>query len=121
MPIGTQFPYPNVLQLSRLSAKNQKLLNLGNNTYLLQYFTGISQAEYDGRNSEENPYEGPLDETEQRIIIFAGEKQISKELPGITGSLILPLPGNKILVQERENTEIEEEFTRFSIYQLQSN
>ncbi|TXE12446.1 hypothetical protein [Algoriphagus aquimarinus] len=121
VPIGTQFPDPNVLQLSRLSARNQKLLNFGDNTYLLQYFTGISQAEYDGRNSEENPYVGPLDETEQRIIIFEGEKQISKELPGITGSLILPLPGNKILVQERENTEIEEEFTRFSIYQLQSN
>lgn len=121
VPIGTQFPDPNVLQLSRLSARNQKLLNLGDNIYALQYFTGISQAEYDSRNSEDEHYIGQFDETEQRILIFKNGKQASKELVGINGSLILSLPDNKILVQERETTEFEEEFTRFTIYQLQTN
>ncbi|MEB2777013.1 hypothetical protein SYJ56_16975 [Algoriphagus sp. D3-2-R+10] len=121
IPIGTSFSDEKAMQLGRLSAKNQKLFNLGNETYILQYFTGISQAEYDSRNSEENPYLGQFDEAEQRILIFKNGKQIQHELSGIDGSLILPLPDNKILVQERENMEIEEEFTRFSIYQLQTN
>jgi hypothetical protein len=95
-------------------------LNLGKNTYALQYFTGISQAEYDSRNSEENPYVGQFDKSEQRILIFKEGKQTPNELAGIKGSLILSLPGYKILVQEPENLEIEEEFTRFSIYQLQT-
>lgn len=120
VPIETQFSDERAIQLSRLSAKNQKILNLGNHTYALQYFTGISQAEYDSRNSEENPYVGQLDESEQRILIFKEGQQTPNELAGIKGSLILSLPGYKILVQEPENLEIEEEFTRFSIYQLQT-
>lgn len=43
------------------------------------------------------------------------------ELPGIEGNIITSLPGNRILVQELENQEKEEEFTRFLIYQLQTN
>lgn len=121
LPIGTPFSDERVVALNRLSARNQKLFNLGNNTYALQYFTGISQAEHDSRNSEEDPYLGRFDTEEQRILIFKDGKQIPQELPGIDGSLIISLPDSKILVQERENSEIEEEFTRFSIYQLQTN
>ncbi|PZX48913.1 hypothetical protein [Algoriphagus chordae] len=121
VPIGTPFSDENALTLSRLGARNQKLFNLGNYTYVLQYFTGITQAEYDSRNSEEDPYVGRFDESEQRILIFKEGKQASTELSGIDGSLVLSLPDNKFLVQERENSEIEEEVTRFSIYQLQIN
>ncbi|MDR7130441.1 hypothetical protein J2X69_002791 [Algoriphagus sp. 4150] len=121
LPIGTSFSDERTIVLNKLSARNQKLLNLGDKTYLLQYFTGISQAEYDSRNSEEAPYIGRFDTSEQRILIFKNGKQIPHELSGIDGSLIISLPDSKILVQEPENSELEEEFTRFSIYQLQPN
>ncbi|WP_339757677.1 hypothetical protein [Algoriphagus aquimarinus] len=120
VPIGTPFSDENVLVLNRLAARNQKLLKLDGNTYVLRYFTGISQSEYDSRNTEEKPYIGQFDESEQRIVIFKNDKQISTELAGIKGSLILALPKNRILVQESENPDFEEEFTRFSIYQLKN-
>lgn len=118
VPVGTTFSDESAKALSRLSARNQKLFNLGNTLYVLQYFTGISQAEFDNRHTEEKPYVGKFDRKEQRILIFQNGKQVPQELTGIEGSLVLSLPDNKILVQERENSEIEEEFTRFSIYQL---
>ncbi|SFT64949.1 hypothetical protein SAMN04489724_1407 [Algoriphagus locisalis] len=121
LPIGTPFSDERAITLNKLSARNQKLFSFGDNTYLLQYFTGISQAEYESRNSEEDPYVGQFDENEQRILIFKDGKQLTHELPGIKSSLKFTLPDNKILVQEPENSDIEEEFTRFSIYQLQKN
>ena len=120
LPIGTPFSDEKAIALNRLSARNQKLFNMGDNIYLLQYFTGISQAEFDSRNSEEDPYVGQFDENEQRVVIFKEEKQHSKELKGIKGSIKFTLPNNKLLVQDPENSDIEEEFTRFSIYQLQT-
>lgn len=121
VPVETAFSDERSIQLGRLSARNQKLFNFGDHTYLLQYFTGISQSEYDSRTSEEDPYLGRFDKNEQRIVIFKNDKQVQNELQGISGSIILSLPDQKILVQESENPEIEEEFTRFSIYQLQFN
>lgn len=121
VPIGTPFSDESTLPLRRLSAKNQKLLNLGNGIYALQYFTGINEAEFESRNSEDQPYSGSLDASEQRILIFKDGKQTTVELPGINGFLIAALPGNRLLVQEPENQEIEEEFTKFSIYELTTN
>ncbi|MFC5626904.1 hypothetical protein [Algoriphagus winogradskyi] len=121
VPVETAFSDERAIALGRLSARNQKLFNMGDHTYLLQYFTGISQSEYDSRTTEEEPYLGRFDNNEQRIVIFKNGKQVSKELLGINGTIVLSLPGQKLLVQEPENSEIEEEFTRFSIYQLQSN
>ncbi|WPR74257.1 hypothetical protein [Algoriphagus sp. NG3] len=120
IPIGSNPSDNNQNEIGRLSAHNQKLFDLGDELYLLQYFTGISQAEYESRHTEEKPYVGKFDPQEQRILLFKNGKQLSPELNALDGSLILSLPDNKILVQERENTEIEEEFTRFYIYQLQT-
>ncbi|MCE7055652.1 hypothetical protein LZF95_13275 [Algoriphagus sp. AGSA1] len=120
IPLGSNPSDNNQDELGRLSAHNQKLFDMSDGFYLLQYFTGISQAEYDSRHTEEKPYVGKFDPQEQRIILFKNGKQLSPELDALDGSLIISLPDNKILVQERENTEIEEEFTRFYIYQLQT-
>ncbi len=121
VPIGTAFSDEITLPLKRLSARNQKLLNLGNGIYILQYFTGITEAEFENRNTEDEPYSASLDASEQRILIFKDGNQIKVEFPGINGFLITSLPGNRILVQEPENREVEEEFTKFSIYQLTTN
>ena len=110
----------STLPSKRLAAKNQKLVNLGNGIYLLQYFTGITEAEFEARNSEDDPYNGQFDTEEQRLIVFKNGTQVGSELPAIKGNIILTLPNQKILVQEPENSEIEEEFTRFSIYELQN-
>ncbi|MEN2281103.1 hypothetical protein AAGF08_03125 [Algoriphagus sp. SE2] len=121
VPIGTRISEEIVLPLRRLAAKNQKLMNLGDGIYLLQYFTGITEAEFENRNSEDEPYSASLDTSEQRILIFKDGKQLNLELPGLDGLLITSLPGKRLLVQEPENKEVEEEFTKFSIYQLTTN
>ncbi|MBB6327478.1 hypothetical protein FHS59_003121 [Algoriphagus iocasae] len=112
---------PQAQNLGRLSARNQKLFNLGNGEYILQYFTGITESEFESRNSEDSPYFPSQDATEQRILIFKDGKQVGSEIPGIPGTIITILPDRKLLVQEPENTEIEEEFTRFTIYQVKLN
>ncbi|SIN82762.1 hypothetical protein [Algoriphagus halophilus] len=121
VPIGAPFDDPQAINLARLSGRNRKLINLGNGFVLLQYFTGITESEFENRNSEENPYSAVQDASEQRILIFKDGKQLPVELPGIEGVLVTALKENKLLVQEPANTEIEEEFTKFTIYQLQTN
>lgn len=121
LPIDTPFDNPQLINLSRLSGRNRKLIHLDKDLILLQYFTGITEAEFESRNSEVSPYSGVQDASEQRILIFKEGKLLPMELPGIEGNIITSLPGNRILVQELENQEKEEEFTRFLIYQLQTN
>lgn len=113
--------YVPCFNIEKLAGRNHKLIDLGSKEYLLVYFTGVTQAEYDSRTSEESPYSPLSDATEQRILIFKDDKQLPVELPGINGAIVIGLPNKKILVQEPENEEVEEEFTSFSIYQLQTN
>lgn len=121
VPIGTPLDDSRAVNLSRLSGRNRKLINLENDLILLQFFTGVTESEFENRNSEENPYSAIQDASEQRILIFKNGKQIPMELPGITGTFVTTLPDQKFVVQEPANTEIEEEFTKFTIYQLQTN
>ncbi|WP_373399391.1 hypothetical protein V8V91_06600 [Algoriphagus halophilus] len=85
VPIGAPFDDPQAINLARLSGRNRKLINLGNGFVLLQYFTGITESEFENRNSEENPYSAVQDASEQRILIFKDGKQLPVELPGIEG------------------------------------
>ncbi|MBN3583197.1 hypothetical protein JYB64_12430 [Algoriphagus aestuarii] len=121
VPIESPFDDLRAQNLGRLSARNQKLFNLENGEYILQYFTGVTESEFESRNSEDLPYFPSQDATEQRILIFKDGKQVGSEIPGIPGTIITILPDRKLLVQEPENTEIEEEFTRFTIYQVKPN
>lgn len=121
VPIGTPSDDPRVINLARLSARNQKLFKIGKDHFLLSYFTGITDAEFESRNSDDEPYSANQDTSEQRILIFKNDEQINVELPGLKGIMITSLPGNRLLVQEPENTEVEEEFTKFSIYKLTIN
>ena len=121
VPIGTAFDDPRALNIGRLSARNQNLFKIGKDHLLLSYFTGVTGAEFENRNSEDKPYSAIQDVSEKRILIFKNKKQTGIELPGIKGIMITPLPDNKLLVQEPENPDLEEEFTKFSIYQLKEN
>lgn len=121
VPIETAFGDERAKTLEKLAGRNHKLINLGNKTYILVYFMGVTQAEFDNRTTEESTYYPLNDASEQRILIIKDGKQLPVELPGINGTMVTGLPNRKVLVQEPENKEVEEEFTRFSIYQLQSN
>jgi hypothetical protein len=118
LPIETEFSDSRVTLLKNNSGKNMNMLQLENETVLIRYFTGLTEAEYESRNSEEEPYAPLSDPKEQRFLILKDGVQLAGELPGIAGSLVMPLPGNRILVQEPENRDREEEFTLFSIYEL---
>lgn len=118
LPIETEFSDSRVALLKNNSGKNMNMLQLEDGIVLIRYFSGLTEAEYESRNSEEEPYAPFSDPAEQRFLIVKDSVQLVGELPGIPGSVVMPLPGNRILVQEPENPEQEEEFTLFSIYQL---
>ncbi|WP_111671958.1 hypothetical protein [Algoriphagus litoralis] len=118
LPMDTEFSDPRIGLLRNNSGKNLNLIPLDDEILLVRYFTGLTEAEFESRNSEEEPYAPLSDASEQRFLILKGGTQLVGELPGIPGSIVLSLPGNRILVQEPENQEEEEELTRFSIYEL---
>lgn len=121
LPIETEFSDSRVALLKNNSGKNMNMIPLDNGTVLIRYFTGLTEAEFDSRNSEEEPYSPLSDPEELRFLIINHGVQLKGELPGIVGSIVMSLPGNRILVQEPENPDQEEEFTRFSIYELKVN
>lgn len=118
LPIETEFSDSRVALLKNNSGKNMNMLQLENETVLIRYFTGLTEAEFESRNSEDEPYAPFSDAAEQRFLILKNGVQLEGELDGISGSIVMSLPRNRILVQEPENPEKEEEFTRFSIYEL---
>lgn len=118
LPIETEFSDSRVALLKNNSGKNMNMIPLDSGTVLVRYFTGLTEAEFDSRNSEEEPYAPLSDPAEQRFLILNDGVQLEGELDGISGSIVMSLPGNRILVQEPENPDQEEEFTRFSIYEL---
>ena len=121
LPIGTPNSNPEYDQHRFYSGRNQRLVELENQTYLLQYFQGISESEYLSKSAQIEGYTPAEDQEKRSVILFVDRKALSKELPSPKGNLILGLPGNKILVQEPGNPEIEEEIFRFSIYELVKN
>jgi hypothetical protein len=120
LPIETEFSDSRVALLKNNSGKNMNMLQLEDGTVLIRFFTGLTQAEFDSRNSEEEPYSPLSDPEEQRFLIIKDGIQLEGELPGITGSIVMALPGNRVIVQEPENPEKEEEYTLFSIYELKN-
>lgn len=118
LPIETEFSDSRVTLLRTNSGKNMNILKLEEGLILIRYFTGLTEAEYSSRKSEDESYAPLSDPDEQRFLVVKNGVQLVGELPGITGAVVLALPDNRILVQEPENPEVEEEFTRFSIYQL---
>ncbi|WP_291789233.1 hypothetical protein [Cecembia sp.] len=118
LPIGIAPDDPRVKNLANLPGRNRQLLNLGDNTWILTYYKGVSQAVFEARNSEEKPFSILDQEDKLSLVIFENEKQLNGELALPEGSILFALPDKKILVKEKANEEVEEEVTRYSIYQL---
>ncbi|MDF2157338.1 hypothetical protein [Algoriphagus sp. CAU 1675] len=121
LPIETAPNDERINTLRFLAGRNKKLINLGDGMYLLQYYKGISEAAYQSRIAE-NPLYYPLDDIkEQGILLVKEGKQLDLELNSISGTILFGMGNNRFLVQDPENPDIEEEVTRFSIYQVQTN
>ncbi|MCS5490271.1 hypothetical protein [Algoriphagus limi] len=118
VPIGTQGNDEQITPLRFLAGRNKQLIQLEPNLFLINYYKGISEAAYQTRIAEDATYTPTIDPKENSIIIILDGKQVGAELPSVPGSILFGLGDGKFLVQEPENPEVEEEKTKFSVYQL---
>jgi len=121
VPLGTMGNDDRIKPLRFMAGRNQSLIKVDSDTYLIKYFTGVSEAEYQTRIANDATYIPSSDPEEQAILVIKNGEQVSQELSGIAGSILFGLGDGKFLVQEPENQEVEEEKTRFSIYQIKSS
>ncbi|MFC3417480.1 hypothetical protein [Algoriphagus hitonicola] len=121
LPIETPGNDERVNKLRFMAGRNLDLIKIDANFYLLKYFTGVSEAEYQTRNENDALYSPLSDPDEQGILLIKNQKQLPFELPSIQGKILFGLDDGKFLVQEALNPEVEEEVTRFGIYQIQEN
>ncbi len=117
IPIGTSFDDPRTNQLASMAGRNMRILQLSEDFWMIRYYQGINNAEFELRNSEERPYRF-FDATDKiKFILLKNESQIA-ELGTPEGTMLFALGKNKILFQEKASEEVEEEFTKYSIYEL---
>lgn len=64
LPIETEFSHTQVTLLRTSSVKNMNILQLEEGHVLVRYFTGLTEAEFESRNSEEKPYSPLTDPSE---------------------------------------------------------
>lgn len=119
VPIGATGNDDRLTALRLMAGRNQELIQVDSDLFLVQYFTGVSEGQFNARRGEDAIYSPTRDPNEQGILLFSNKQQVPEELPSITGSILFGLGDGKFLVVEPENAEIEEEVTRFSIYQVQ--
>lgn len=118
VPIGTPGNDERITPLRFLAGRNKKLIQLEPNLFLINYYKGISEAAYQTRIAEDATYIPANDPKENGILLILDGQQVETELPSIPGSILFVLGDGKFLVQEPENPKIEEEKTKFSVYQL---
>lgn len=118
VPVGTAFDDPRTKELSSMAGRNQRIFQLSEDLWLIRYYQGVTNAEFEARNSEEEPfrYADAIDKI--KIIVIKNGEQVPGELRVPEGMMLFSLGNNKILIQENASTEIEEEFTKYSIYEL---
>lgn len=118
LPIGAAMDDPKLKELNYMSGRNEKILPLGNQLWLLSYFQGVSPAVYEVNNSEESPFSSKKVMEKHRILVFENCKQVPGEIQKPMGNILFSFKGNQILVLDEPSEETEEEFTRYSIYEL---
>ncbi|SNR92646.1 hypothetical protein SAMN06295967_1012 [Belliella buryatensis] len=118
VPIGTSMDDPRVNQLSSMAGRNLRIFDLSDELWLVRYFQGITNSEFELRNSEENPFRFVDANDKIKLIVFKNGEQIPGELEVPEGTMLFSLGKNKVLVEEKPSEDIEEEFTRYSVYEL---
>lgn len=118
MPVGTDPSDEKIKTMTQTSGRNLSLIPINDEIFLLRYYQGISEAAYEAQNTEENPYSIKKARDKNKIIIFKNGKQMNGELAKPKGDMLFSLPGNRLLVLEEADEEVEEEVTRYAIYEL---
>lgn len=121
MPVGTSPTDEKIKTISQTAGRNLSLLPLNQEIFLLHYYQGISQSAYENQNSEEKPYSIKKALDINKLLVFKNGKQLKGELAKPEGNLLFALPGNRMLILEEANEEVEEEVTRYAIYELREN
>lgn len=119
VPIETASNDERLASLRLMSARNQSLIQLDESEFLIKYFTGVSEGQFAARRADDAIYSPPSDPSEQRLLLVDDNNGSTYEMESIPGTVLFGLGERKFLVIEPENSEIEEEVTRFSIYQIQ--
>jgi hypothetical protein len=118
LPIGTAMDDPKLKELNYMSGRNDKILSLGNQLWLLSYFQGVTPTVYEANNSEESPFTSKKVIEKHRLLVFENGKQVPTEIQQPRGNILFAFKGNHILVSEDPSEESEDEFTRYSVYGL---
>jgi hypothetical protein len=118
VPVGTAYDDPRSKQLSSMAGRNLKIIQLSEDLWLIRYYQGITNAEFEARNSEEEPFRYADASDKIKLLVIKNGKQVSGEISTPEGLMLFSLGKNKILIQEKASIEIEEEFTKYCIYEL---
>ncbi|TVP44707.1 MAG: hypothetical protein EA341_16320 [Mongoliibacter sp.] len=118
LPIGTPMDDSRMKELNLMAGRNDKIFSLGNQKWLLSYYQGVSPSVYEARNSEDSPFSISKSKDKFKLLVFEDGKQTAGELSPPNGRMLFGLNNNRILVLEEPSEEVEEEFTRYSIYEL---
>lgn len=101
-----------------LGAKNHKVFLLDGGFIVLDFIREIHYGTYEKKVNEDPTYHHFQDPAYHRLILFNGDKQLSKELSlPPNAKLMTTLPGNRLLMQ-LVNSEVEEDFIRYGIYKV---
>lgn len=101
-----------------LAGKNDKLLLLDNDCFVLDYINEISLSSYENKISEDPTYHHFQDPNYHRLILFDQTKQLSGDIPmPKNGHLMIALPGNRLLFRI-DDPDVEEDFIRYEIYEI---
>jgi len=101
-----------------LGAKNHKIFLLDDGLVAVDFIREIPYGTYEKKIAEDPTYHHFQDPAYHRLILFDGNKQLSKELSlPPNAKLMTTLPGNRLLMQ-LVNTEVEEDFIQYGIYKV---
>ena len=112
---------PAFVRLSKMAARNENLYHLGDGFWILRYFQGLSEAEYEVLKGEKEEiyYTSPEAQHKFKLIVFRDEVQMPGELNPPPGNILFGLGNGRLLVRDPSNPDVEEDFTQYSIYALQ--
>ncbi len=111
---------PAYLRLSTMAGRNEDLFNAGGGFWILRYFQGMTEPEYNRLKGEKELiyYTSPEAEHKFKLIVFHDGQQMPGELTPPPGSMVFGLGNGTVLVRDPSNPDVEEDFTHYSIYAL---
>jgi hypothetical protein len=121
LPLEAATDSRDYLALTQMSARNRKLIDAGKGFWLVQYFKGLSEAEYALAKDADEDFSYLQAADKMSIILFKDGAALKPELASPAGNLLFGLGDGKFLVQDPPNPDVEEEVTRYSIYQVLPN